>query len=125
MNISKPDLSVDQNYEFRLIPSTSVGWPTMKDSWPWIPLSVENIGANFNSTNEGLFAPPSLHLTVLNSTSVLVNWSEPPRPKEAHVKGFRVTYSTKSNRVNDVVFFGPFTIFEDSAREYNFTNLGK
>lgn len=102
-----------------------MGWPTRKDSLPWIPVTTETNGANLNSTNsEGFYDPPSLHLTVLNSTSVLVNWSEPPHPKEVHVKGFRITYSTKSERVNDIVFFGPITIYRDSAREYLFSNLG-
>lgn len=104
-----------------------MGWPTQKDNWRWEPLSVADNGANTNSStnrSEVYFDPPSLHLTVLNSTSVLVNWSEPPRPKEVHVKGFRITYSTKSDRVNDVVFFGPITIYQDNAREFLFSNLG-
>ncbi|ODM98023.1 Protogenin B, partial [Orchesella cincta] len=125
------DLDPDQDYELRLIPSTSMGWPTRKDSMPWTPVIVSNL-ANRNSTNynqthsitfDEYFAAPSMHLTVLNSTSALVNWSEPPRPKEISVKGFRITYSTKSERVNDVVFFGPITVYDDNAREHLFTNL--
>ncbi|CAL8107639.1 unnamed protein product [Orchesella dallaii] len=125
------DLDPDQDYELRLIPSTSMGWPARKDSMEWTRVNA-SIFANRNSTNNNeshsiifdeYFAAPSMHLTVLNSTSALVNWSEPPRPKEISVKGFRITYSTKSERVKDVVFFGPITVYNDNAREHLFTNL--
>lgn len=121
-------MSLGLNYEVRLTPGTSMGWPTKKETWQWLPVPIldHQYGVkNANSTKEGYFIPPLLHLTVLNFTSVLLNWSEPPRSTEIKVKGFRVSYSTESKKVNADVFVGPVTIYNVNTREHLYTGFGK
>jgi len=66
-----------------------------------------------------------MHLTVLSPSSILVNWSEPPRPKEVLVKGYRLTYSTHASTINDVVFYGPFYVLDQQVHTFLFSDFGK
>jgi hypothetical protein len=112
-------------FELRLLPSTSAGWPLNKEDIPWTRVNSTNIDINATKIPENFYDPPIMDLTVLNSTSILVNWSEPPRPKSLHLKGYRLTYSTEVGRVEDFVFFGPIYIYDYSEKSFLFSNFGE
>jgi hypothetical protein len=129
----RTELTPGEPFEVRLLPSTSVGWPLEKENFPWAYVDSTNFDTNSNSNSTAAAAAlgaseyykaPSMHLTVLNSTSILVNWSEPPRPKDISVKGYRLTYSKHARRINDVVFFGPFYVYEYQTLTYLFSDFG-
>ena len=113
-------------------PTISSGLPSSSSSH-----NQQHLGTELNSTNvfhpnnaavdlEELFSPPSVHLTVINSTAVLVHWIEPPSRLRTNVtpKGFRLTYSTYHPRIDDLIHYGPIYILDYAIREYYFTNLG-
>jgi hypothetical protein len=104
---------------------TSAGWALEKERSPWTQINSTNFETNI-TIPEDFYEPPTVDLTVLNSTSILVNWSEPPRDKATKAKGFRLSYATDSEvgKVEDFIFFGPIYVYDYSERSYLFTNFG-
>ncbi|XP_035710982.1 protogenin isoform X2 [Folsomia candida] len=114
------ELTPGEPIELRLLPSTSAGWPSDKENSPWTRVNTTKLEAN---VTDDYYAPPTMDLTVLNSSSILVNWSEPPRHKDLSLKGYRLTYSTEVGKIEDFVFFGPIHTYNYSDRSYLFTNF--
>lgn len=87
-----------------------VSWLVISFLWnlaPWTRVNTTKLEAN---VTDDYYAPPTMDLTVLNSSSILVNWSEPPRHKDLSLKGYRLTYSTEVGKIEDFVFFGPIHV---------------
>jgi len=137
----------------RLFASTSGGWQIRKEAVPWITIPLwrfrsENPGSggfemsmswmpnipeefmeqkfkNWNKTFDDYFEPPAFKLRMTSSSSVLLQWSEPTRPGNITVEGYRISYSIDSEKDDKLVYHGPITISNASANKYLFRKLGK
>ncbi|CAG7726772.1 unnamed protein product [Allacma fusca] len=118
-----PSVFMDSQEEETHEEEDSSGVPT--------PSSQQHLGTGSNSTNQHvsshleIFSPPSVHLTVVNSTTILAHWIEPPRSLRTSVtpKGFRISYATYLPRIDDFIHYGPIDILDYEIREHIFTDF--
>jgi len=117
------DLDPGKSYEIRITGKTEEGWIPEKDTMYWIPVPPWRFGnkkfKGWNTFFDEYFAPPLLELEDVNSTSALLQWTEPLRPKKIMVEGFRITYSTLTER-RSFFHHGLITIYDGKARQYSF-----
>ncbi|KAJ9593418.1 hypothetical protein L9F63_015044, partial [Diploptera punctata] len=92
-------LQPGRRYQVRVLAATSKGWPNQSDDFEWKDEETPNYGP------QNVPQAPVVHLTVVNSTSIEVTWSNPPEDKYKP-NGFKLYY----RRMNSEEKFGPIDL---------------
>uniref|UniRef100_T1IJK3 Uncharacterized protein n=1 Tax=Strigamia maritima TaxID=126957 RepID=T1IJK3_STRMM len=106
-------LQPGSKYEVRVMGATKFGYPNLSDEmWPWVQHTMPNQG-----TVKGIPSSPVLDLTVVNATTVKVQWKM-PESNEFVVTGFKLAH-----RRHNLKLWGPLIIPNNSTNYYILTDL--
>ncbi|XP_054720766.1 protogenin B-like [Uloborus diversus] len=104
-------LQPKQKYDVRVLSGTKAGYPVLSDeAWPWITFEMPDV-----STSK-VPSPPTLHLTVMNATTLEVEW-QMPAENSYPVEGFYLSYRQQNQPLKHRIKLS------DSATKYYLHDL--
>ncbi|XP_022249211.1 protogenin-like isoform X2 [Limulus polyphemus] len=90
-------LQPKQKYDVRVLAVTKVGYPALTEqNWPWVTQEMPE------TLNNKVPLPPTLHLTVINATTLQVRWQVTEDPRYP-IEGYRLSYREQGHPLEDPI----------------------